>query len=108
MAWPVILHSSFCILHSCRGGFARFFCIHHSPFRILHSPQGTLDILWTSPIPIDPPQKRIFNQASLSKSISCGLLGYTGPAESPDTFTFSPERHVEVDGKAADGCRWDT
>jgi hypothetical protein len=26
----------------------------------------------------------------------CGLLGYTGPAESPDTFTFSRERHVEA------------
>jgi len=25
--------------------------------------------------------------------IFCGLLGYTGPAESPDTFTFSRERH---------------
>jgi hypothetical protein len=34
--------------------------------------------------------------------IFCGLLGYTGPAESPDTFTFSLERHVEVDGKVAD------
>ena len=34
--------------------------------------------------------------------IFCGLLDYTGPAESPDTFTFSRERHVEVDGKVAD------
>ena len=34
--------------------------------------------------------------------IFCSLLGYTGPAESPDTFTFSRERHVEVDGKVAD------
>src|ERR1039457_2309605 len=34
--------------------------------------------------------------------IFCGLLGYTGPAESPDIFTFSRERHVEVDGKVAD------
>jgi hypothetical protein len=34
--------------------------------------------------------------------IFCGLLGYTGPADSPDTFTFSRERHVEVDGKVAD------
>ncbi len=34
--------------------------------------------------------------------IFCGLLGYTGPAESPSTFTFSRERHVEVDGKVAD------
>jgi hypothetical protein len=34
--------------------------------------------------------------------IFCGLLGYTGPAESPETFTFSRERHVEVDGKFAD------
>ena len=31
----------------------------------------------------------------------CGLLGYTGPAESPDTFTFSRQRHVKVDGKVA-------
>jgi hypothetical protein len=34
--------------------------------------------------------------------IFCGLLGYTGPAASADTFTFSRERHVEVDGKVAD------
>ncbi len=33
--------------------------------------------------------------------IFCGLLGYTGPAESGETFTFSRERHVEVDGKVA-------
>ena len=34
--------------------------------------------------------------------IFCGLPGCTGPAESPGTFTFSRERHVEVDGKVAD------
>src|SRR5664279_3349354 len=34
--------------------------------------------------------------------IFCSLLGYTGPAGSGDTFTFSRERHVEVDGKIAD------
>jgi hypothetical protein len=34
--------------------------------------------------------------------IFCGLLGYTGPAASADSFTFSRERHVEVDGKVAD------
>jgi hypothetical protein len=34
--------------------------------------------------------------------IFCGLLGYAGPAASADTFTFSRERHVEVDGKVAD------
>jgi hypothetical protein len=34
--------------------------------------------------------------------IFCGLLGYAGRAESPDTFTSSRERHVEVDGKIAD------
>ena len=34
--------------------------------------------------------------------IFCGLLGYTGPAAAADTFTFSRERHVEVDGKVAD------
>jgi hypothetical protein len=34
--------------------------------------------------------------------IFCGLLGYTGPAASSDTYTFSRERHVEVDGKVAD------
>src|SRR5258706_10762504 len=34
--------------------------------------------------------------------IFCGLLGYTGPAEGTDIFTFSRERHVEVDGKIAD------
>jgi hypothetical protein len=31
-----------------------------------------------------------------------GLLGYTGPAASADTFAFSRERHVEVYGKVAD------
>jgi hypothetical protein len=34
--------------------------------------------------------------------IFCSLLGYTGPAASADTFTFSRERHVDVDGKVAD------
>ena len=34
--------------------------------------------------------------------IFCGLLGYTGPAGSADTFTLSRERHVEVGGKVAD------
>jgi hypothetical protein len=34
--------------------------------------------------------------------IFCGLLGYTGPAASGDTYTLSRERHVEVDGKVAD------
>src|ERR1035437_199393 len=34
--------------------------------------------------------------------VFCGLLGYAGPAEAPETFTFSRERHVEVDGKVAD------
>jgi len=34
--------------------------------------------------------------------IFCGLLGYAGPAETADIFTFSRERHVEVDGKVAD------
>ena len=32
----------------------------------------------------------------------CGLLGCAGPAELGDTFTFTRERHVEVDGKVAD------
>jgi hypothetical protein len=34
--------------------------------------------------------------------IFCGLLGYTGPAEAPDSYTLSRERHVEVDGEFAD------
>ena len=34
--------------------------------------------------------------------IFCGLLGYTSPAEAPDTYTLFRERHVEVDGKVAD------
>ncbi len=34
--------------------------------------------------------------------IFCGLHGYSGPAGSADTFTFSRERHVEVDNKVAD------
>jgi methylase of polypeptide subunit release factors len=34
--------------------------------------------------------------------IFCGLLGYTAPAEAPDSYTLSRERHVEVDGKFAD------
>jgi hypothetical protein len=34
--------------------------------------------------------------------IFCGLLGYTAPAEAPDSYTLSRERHVEVDGKVAD------
>jgi hypothetical protein len=31
-----------------------------------------------------------------------GLLGYTGPAETPDRYTISLEKHVEVDGNYAD------
>jgi hypothetical protein len=31
-----------------------------------------------------------------------GLLGYTGPADSPDRYTISLEKHVEVDGQFAD------
>jgi hypothetical protein len=31
-----------------------------------------------------------------------GLLDYTGPAESPDRYTISLEKHVEVDGQFAD------
>lgn len=34
--------------------------------------------------------------------IFCGLLGYHRPHESPQRFTFSREKHVEVDGKFAD------
>lgn len=47
-----------------------------------------------------------FNETALLPDfltdIFCGLLGYAGPAESAETFTFSRERHVEVDGKVAD------
>jgi hypothetical protein len=47
-----------------------------------------------------------FNETALLpdflSDIFCGLLGYSGPAESADSFTFSRERHVEVDGKVAD------
>ena len=34
--------------------------------------------------------------------IFCGLLGYARPHDSPERFTFSREKHVEVDGKFAD------
>ena len=34
--------------------------------------------------------------------IFCGLLGCTGPAGPAGNFSFSRERHVEVDGKVAD------
>jgi hypothetical protein len=37
--------------------------------------------------------------------IFCGLLGYTGPAATADTYTLSREHHVEVDGKVADAVR---
>jgi len=67
------LLSAFYFLLSPRGGFARFFCIHHSSFFILHSPQGTLDIPWTCPIPIEPPQTPVFEQPSLSRPLSCGI-----------------------------------
>ena len=46
-----------------------------------------------------------FNETALLPDfltdIFCGLLGYTGPAGASDTFTFSRERHVEVDVSAA-------
>lgn len=31
-----------------------------------------------------------------------GLLGYVGPAASPERYTLSLEKHVEVDGQYAD------
>jgi hypothetical protein len=31
-----------------------------------------------------------------------GVLGYTGPADSPGRYTLSREHHVQVDGKFAD------
>ena len=31
-----------------------------------------------------------------------GVLGYLGPADNPQRYTISRERHVEVDGKFAD------
>ncbi|MFM9959974.1 MAG: Eco57I restriction-modification methylase domain-containing protein [Planctomycetaceae bacterium] len=34
--------------------------------------------------------------------IFCGMLGYARPHDSPERFTFSREKHVEVDGKFAD------
>ena len=34
--------------------------------------------------------------------IFCTVLGYTEPADEAERFTFSRERHVEVDGKFAD------
>jgi hypothetical protein len=34
--------------------------------------------------------------------VFCGMLGYSRPAGPADTFTFSRERHVEVDGQVAD------
>ena len=34
--------------------------------------------------------------------IFCGLLGYTGPAASPESFTLSRETTIEVDGQRAD------
>jgi hypothetical protein len=34
--------------------------------------------------------------------IFCGLLGYTGPPEAPDSYTLSQQKHVEVDGESAD------
>jgi hypothetical protein len=34
--------------------------------------------------------------------IFCGVLGYVRKVDSPDRFTFSREKHVEVDGKYAD------
>ncbi len=34
--------------------------------------------------------------------IFCGLLGYSGPAQAPDAYTLSQQKHVEVDGEFAD------
>jgi hypothetical protein len=53
---------------------------------------GLLD--YTAPVgPADPHNSHNSHNSHLSG---------TGPAESPDTSTFSRERHVEVDGKVAD------
>jgi hypothetical protein len=94
VALPGFLHSAFNLLPSLGGGLAPLFRIPHSAFRIPHSPQGvfhkhteynppfpppsgwsggTLDIPWYHPIPIDPPQHPLFDQASLSKPLSCGF-----------------------------------
>jgi hypothetical protein len=93
----IILHSSFFLRPNVAlGGFAGHFFIlhsafylrpavalgrlwepfppfHHSSFLILHSPQGTPDVPWTCPIPIEPPQNPVFHQPSLSRPLSHGI-----------------------------------
>lgn len=39
--------------------------------------------------------------------IFCGILGYCRPADSPERFTISREKHVQVDGKYADAVLGD-
>jgi hypothetical protein len=49
---------------------------------------------YTGPVgPADPHNSHNSHNSHLSS---------TGPAESPDTFTLSRERHLEVDGKVPD------
>ena len=39
--------------------------------------------------------------------IFCEALGYTRPADHPDRFTISREKHVQIDGKFADAVLGD-
>jgi hypothetical protein len=54
--------------------------VHHKPSEYNSPPGppsgwsgGTLDIPWTCPIPIEPPQTPVFDQPSLSKSLFSGI-----------------------------------
>src|ERR1035437_7517361 len=53
---------------------------------------GTLDIPWTCPIPIDPPQNPIFDQASLSKLLSCGFAAGRILTPPPERRSHPPGR----------------
>ena len=92
--WPLFLLSTFCFLLSLRGSFARPFdrgCWTLPDF-LADIFCGLLD--YTGPVgPADPHNSHNSHTSHLSG---------TGPAESPDTFNFSRERHVQVHGKVAD------
>src|ERR1035437_395338 len=94
---PGILHSTFCLLPSSRGGAERLlpaFCcskldvgcwmfgLHHKhseykPPILPHSgwSGGTMVQPWYHPIPIEHPGNPIFDQTSLSKSVSRAVSG---------------------------------
>jgi len=86
-------HSAFCILPSLPG-------VHHKHSEYtppIPPPSGwsggTLVPPWTCPIPTEHPQSPLLNQASLSKSLSCGFSARAA-SSSLQSHVGTPRRDV--------------